>query len=230
LSSSTLPARPTAYPAWGRTADIPDDYHGSTLPCKHCGHRFVFSADAEAGAAAGTATIPSPQKLANHYRAALREIRSAVLLPTTAGLTATVRAVQTLANRARRLEEALAAVRAELEPVLNGWLFVPPDGFRCLLCGEEAERRHAAGCRSAVRAGRSGAGASERGAGGGEEGVKEGAETGLLGRRTARRSRRQFGSAADRASGPGFLQLRQPRAGHLPFAPVNPPCTPPGTA
>jgi len=70
----------------------------------------------------------------------------AVCLPTTPpGLSDTVRAVQTLANRARRLEEALAAVRAELEPVLNGWLFVPPDGYRCLLCGEEAERRRGAG-------------------------------------------------------------------------------------
>jgi hypothetical protein len=59
------------------------------------------------------------QKLADHYRCALREIRSAVLLPPTAGLTATVRAVQTLSNRVRRLEEALAAVRDELEPVLN---------------------------------------------------------------------------------------------------------------
>jgi hypothetical protein len=36
-------------------------------------------------------------------------------------------------------------MRAELEPVLNGWLFAPPDGYRCLLCGEEAERRRDAG-------------------------------------------------------------------------------------
>jgi hypothetical protein len=28
-----------------------------------------------------------------------------------------------------------AAVQAELELVLNQWLFVPPDGCRCLLCG-----------------------------------------------------------------------------------------------
>jgi hypothetical protein len=71
--------------------------------------------------------------------------QDAVCLPTTTGLSDTVRTVQTLANRARRLGEALAAVRAEREPVLNGWLFVPQDGCRCLLCGEEAERRDAGG-------------------------------------------------------------------------------------
>jgi len=85
------------------------------------------------------------QKVADRFRAALREVRSAVRLPATADLAATVRAVQALANRARRLEEALAAVRNELEPVQNHWLFVPPDGFRCLLCGEEVQRRCGAG-------------------------------------------------------------------------------------
>jgi WD40 repeat protein len=32
--------------ACGRTADVPEEYRGSTLRCKHCGHRFHFSADA----------------------------------------------------------------------------------------------------------------------------------------------------------------------------------------
>jgi hypothetical protein len=59
------------------------------------------------------------QKVADRFRAALRAVRSAVRLP------ATVRAVQTLVNRARRLEEALAAVRAEPKSVLNHSLFAP---------------------------------------------------------------------------------------------------------
>jgi outer membrane protein assembly factor BamB len=41
--------------ACGRTADVPEEYRGSTLRCQHCGHRFVFSADVEAGAASPTA-------------------------------------------------------------------------------------------------------------------------------------------------------------------------------
>ena len=52
-------------------------------------------------------------------------------------LPATVRAMQTLASRARRLEEALATIRAELALVLHRWLFVPADSYRCLRDGEE---------------------------------------------------------------------------------------------
>jgi hypothetical protein len=57
-----------------------------------------------------------------------------------------VRAVRALADRVRRLADTLATIRAELEAVLNGLLFVPPD--RCLLCAEVTPlRRDADGCR-----------------------------------------------------------------------------------
>jgi formylglycine-generating enzyme required for sulfatase activity len=40
--------------ACGRTADVPEEYRGSTLRCKHCGHRFPFSAGGDADLASHT--------------------------------------------------------------------------------------------------------------------------------------------------------------------------------
>jgi hypothetical protein len=63
------------------------------------------------------------EKVADRFHAALREVRSAVRLPATADLTETVRAVQTPANRARRLERSRAA-NPERDRLVSAFLMI----------------------------------------------------------------------------------------------------------